>query len=74
MVLKMFFIMFYSEFVQMISCVSLYTARKKENIFSLICVSNHGLSPREGSEYNSEWLNTWTSETKGHTFHAGSVL
>lgn len=43
----MFFIMFYSEFVQMISCVSLHTARKKENIFSLICVSNHGCLPEK---------------------------
>jgi len=47
MVLKMFFIMFYGEFVQMISCMSLYTAGKKENIFSLICVSNHGCLPEE---------------------------
>ena len=47
MVLKMFFIMFYNESVQMISCVSLYTAGKEETILSLICVSNHGCLPEK---------------------------
>lgn len=64
MLLKMFFILFYSLFLQMISCMSLNTAWKKRDHVLPIYVLNHVVSEESLDTYF--WMTEkWTSEING---------